>query len=33
MQTEGDADFRRKKLELGEAEFQEIASKIRAEFK
>ena len=33
MQTEGDADFRRKKLELSEAEFQEIASKIRAEFK
>ena len=32
MQTEGDADFRRKKLELSEAEFQEIASKIRAEF-
>ena len=33
MQTEGDADFRRKKLELSEAEFQEVASKIRAEFK
>lgn len=32
MQTEGDADFRRKKLELSEAEFQEMASKIRAEF-
>ena len=32
MQTEGDADFRRKKLELSKAEFQEIASKIRAEF-
>lgn len=32
IQTEGDADFRRKKLELSEAEFQEIASKIRAEF-
>ena len=33
MQTEGDADFHRKKLELSKAEFQEIASKIRAEFK
>lgn len=32
MQSEADVDFRRKKLELSQAEFQEIADKIRAEF-
>ena len=32
MQSETDVDFRRKKLELSQAEFQEIADKIRAEF-
>lgn len=32
MQSEADVDFRRKKLELSQAEFQEIAYKIRAEF-
>ena len=32
MQSEQDADFRREKLKLSEEEFQEIASKIFAEF-
>ena len=32
MQSEQDADFRRKKLKLSEEEFQDIASKIFAEF-
>jgi histidine triad (HIT) family protein len=32
MQSEGDVDFRREKLKLTEAEFQEIARKIREEF-
>ena len=32
MQSEGDVDFRREKLKLTEAEFQEIAQKIREEF-
>lgn len=32
LQTEQDADFRREKLKLTEEEFQEIASKIFAEF-
>lgn len=32
MQSEADVDFRSKKLELSQAEFQEIADKIRAEF-
>lgn len=32
MQSEADVDFHRKKLELSQAEFQEIADKIRAEF-
>lgn len=32
MQSEADVDFRRKKMELSQAEFQEIADKIRAEF-
>lgn len=32
MQSEADVDFRRKKLELSQAEFQEIADMIRAEF-
>ena len=32
MQSEADVDFRRKKLELSQAEVQEIADKIRAEF-
>jgi histidine triad (HIT) family protein len=32
MQSEQDADFRRKKLKLSEEEFKEIASKIFAEF-
>ena len=33
MQSEQDVDFRREKLKLTEAEFQEIAKKIREEFK
>ena len=33
MQNEGDVDFRRKKLELSEDEFVEIAQKIYDEFK
>ena len=32
MQSEGDVDFRREKLQLTEAEFKEIASKILSEF-
>ena len=32
MQTEGDADFRREKLKLTEAEFKEIAGKISEAF-
>jgi histidine triad (HIT) family protein len=32
MQSEADADFRREKLKLTEAEFKEIADKIREEF-
>ena len=32
MQSEGDVDFRREKLKLTEAEFQEIAQKICEEF-
>ena len=32
MQSEGDVDFRREKLKLTPEEFQEIASKILAEF-
>ena len=32
MQSEEDVDFRREKLKLTEAEFQEIAQKIREEF-
>ena len=33
MQSEGDADFRREKLKLSEAEFKEIADKIYTVFK
>ena len=33
MQSEADVDFRREKLSLTEAQFQEIAAKIYAEFK
>ena len=33
MQSEQDADFRREKLKLSEAEFKEIADKIFTEFK
>lgn len=33
MQSETDADFRREKLKLSEAEFKEIADKIFTEFK
>ena len=33
MQSEQDVDFRREKLKLSEAEFQDIAARIRAEFK
>ncbi|MCH5302393.1 MAG: HIT family protein [Prevotella sp.] len=32
LQSEADADFRREKLKLSEAEFKEIADKIYAEF-
>jgi len=32
MNSEADVDFRREKLSLTEAQFQEIASKINAEF-
>jgi histidine triad (HIT) family protein len=32
MQSELDADFRRKKLQLSQEEMQEIANKILAEF-
>ena len=33
MQSEGDADFRREKLKLSDAEFKEIADKIYTAFK
>ncbi|MCR4582243.1 MAG: HIT family protein [Prevotella sp.] len=32
MQSEGDVDFRREKLQLTEEEFKEIAAKIQAQF-